>query len=198
VNAAEVKQALRRRHPATGAMGTRIVPGPWTCIEECLGCDLLAIAAQRDPPPKTGVRFPRVGYEVKVSRGDYRQELRNPHKRAAAVLQTNVFYFAVPAGLLKREELALRGHPSDDEQLALRANGAGPLWVPEDVGLVEITGAGVRVVVQSPVRRGVPALDPAALGAFARFVSAHPDPRHAGVVDADRAYCADLRRRYVA
>lgn len=93
--AEDVKAALRRRHPGDthGSM-----PGQWTCIEEWIGIDLLALNAWQ----KADV----IGYEVKVSRSDLRRELLKPHKRARALAATTEFYFAVPAGLLSDEEVA--------------------------------------------------------------------------------------------
>lgn len=94
MTAEAVKGALRRRHPGDtyGSM-----PGQWTCIEEWLGIDLLALNAWQ----KGDV----VGYEVKVSRSDMRRELLRPHKRAKAIRCTTEFYFAVPAGLYTNDEL---------------------------------------------------------------------------------------------
>lgn len=105
MTAREVKDALRARHPAR--MNGSMV-GQWTCLEEWANVDLLAFNAWRQADV--------VGYEVKVSRSDYRQELLAPAKREAAVAMCTEFYFAVPAGLLKPDELAF------DE----------PEWQPED------------------------------------------------------------------
>lgn len=91
-----MKDALRRRHPA---MDTGMA-GPWTCLEEWMGIDLLAWSAWASVG---GYR--RVGYEVKVSRSDLRRELLRPHKRSRQVAWCNEFYFAVPRGLLKPDEL---------------------------------------------------------------------------------------------
>jgi hypothetical protein len=99
VNAAEVKDALRRRHPAVDQLGG---PGPWTCVEEWMNIDLLAVSAWALVRPFP--RYARVGYEVKVSRGDYKRELARPAKRAAAVAFCHQFYFAVPYGLLDPRE----------------------------------------------------------------------------------------------
>lgn len=74
------------------------MPGQWTCIEEWLGIDLLALNAWQ----KADV----IGYEVKISRSDLRRELLKPCKRAHAVECTTEFYFAVPAGMLTPEEIA--------------------------------------------------------------------------------------------
>jgi len=106
VKAAEVKDALRRRHPATVRIGSTEAPGMWTCVEEWHGIDFLAFSAWRSPKPSIGIANPIIGYEVKVSRSDYRRELGQPSKRGGAVAFCNAFYFAVPDGLLKPEELA--------------------------------------------------------------------------------------------
>jgi hypothetical protein len=101
VTAAEVKDALRRRHPARDSYG---FVGAWTCLEEWMNIDLLAVSAWSSVKPYP--RYARVGYEVKVSRADYRRELAKPGKRAAAVAFCHEFYFAIPRGLLKPDEIA--------------------------------------------------------------------------------------------
>jgi hypothetical protein len=50
-------------------------------------------------------RFRRVAYEIKVSRADFLAELRQPRKRARALLLSNEFYFITPPGLVKDAEL---------------------------------------------------------------------------------------------
>jgi hypothetical protein len=102
LTAAEVKDALRARHHAAGGNGG--MPGEWTCLEELFGIDLLAWSAWS--------KNTRIGYEVKVSRSDYRRELLAPDKRATAVALCNEFYLAVPNGLLTSHELAYR-EPGD-------------------------------------------------------------------------------------
>lgn len=97
MTAREVKEALYARHFASAAQ----MPGPWTCIEEFRGIDLLAFSAW-----STQEKYARVGYEVKVSRSDLRSELLNPGKRAHNVAWCNTFYLAVPKGLLTDEEIA--------------------------------------------------------------------------------------------
>ncbi len=181
MTAAEVKAALRRRHPATQGMGARTVPGPWTCIEELLGCDLVAFSAHQRAATNgvsRAARYPRVGYEVKVSRSDYRREIRNTSKRDQAVAYCHHFYFAVPADLLTAEEIARE---------------RGNLCVPPDVGLIVVTGSGCHVAREAPLTLEPRAIEGAVLAKLVRFVSAHPDPRHEGVVAADRAHCKELR-----
>lgn len=94
LSADDVKDALRKRHPAYEMEYAGI--GRWTCLEEWHNIDLLALDAWSEGQV--------VGYEVKVSRSDMRSELLNPSKRAEAVAMCTRFYFAVPAGLLKPEE----------------------------------------------------------------------------------------------
>ncbi len=186
MDAAEVREKLRKRHPAIQAMGARQIPGPWTCIEEWANVDLLAFCATR-----SGGRVPyaRVGYEVKVSRADYRSELRDPSKRAYAVSACHEFYFAVPKDLLTSDEIA---------GLTM---GPTALYVPDDVGLVVVDGRGCKVLKDAPLNAepkdivGGPKGDGwgADLNALIRWVSARPDPRHEGVVEAARERAKELR-----
>lgn len=103
----EVKNTLRLRHPALDYLD-RTVVGRWVTLEEWENIDLLALDAWRAAQ--------RIGYEVKVSRADYRAELMKPSKRVKAVSMCTQFYFAVPYDLLKPEEIAFE--PLD--------------WAPED------------------------------------------------------------------
>lgn len=49
----------------------------------------------------------RIAYEVKVSRADFLNELKNPLKRRKALLFSNMFFFVTPPGLVKPEEVPL-------------------------------------------------------------------------------------------
>lgn len=65
----------------------------------------------------------RDGYEVKVSRGDYLAEIRNPEKRRLAMLLCNRFTFATPAGLVRPDEVPIDCglvwvHPYEERRLA--------------------------------------------------------------------------------
>lgn len=116
MNAADVKDALRARHPAVIQNGPTKWAGAWTCLEEWLNIDLLAVSAWssvRPYPPNA-----RIGYEIKVSRSDYRRELARPAKRAIGVRFCHEFYFAVPRGLLKPEEIAWTPPWGFDEETA--------------------------------------------------------------------------------
>lgn len=173
LTAGQVKEALRRRHPALWP-GSTEVPGAWTCLEEFMDIDLLAFGVW------AGAR--RVGYEVKISRSDYRRELRKPAKRWRAMLFCHQFYFAVPRDLLTDDEIEWQEPTSfdalDQEQLA----DAPTLWVPRDVGLVIVEPWGdstrCRVVKDSPHMQPSYALHDRQLGELVRWASARPDPRH--------------------
>lgn len=229
MNAAEVKAALRRRHPAEN----QGLVGPWTVLEEVFEIDVLAVGANARPVNASRkVTYPRVGYEVKVSRSDYRTELLKPSKREFARGFCSEFYFAVPKGLLKEHEvefdepewfrdgpafarIACRGLYGSRcfrnesrkhvvgfgqvygtrriswgyETVCPVCNGKGylekspveraapTLWVPRDVGLVEVSSRGCKVVKKSPVHEPPP-LTPYQLGTLVRWVSVRPDPRH--------------------
>ena len=59
-------------------------------------------------------RHARTTYEIKVSRGDFRKEIKDPMKRRMGLALSNYFYFITPPLLVKPEE------------------------VPEDCGLIEV------------------------------------------------------------
>jgi hypothetical protein len=63
-------------------------------------------------------KYRRIGYEVKVSRADFKAEVARPWKRAPAMTVCNTFYFAVPDGLVTLDE------------------------VPKDCGLVTVSPTG--------------------------------------------------------
>lgn len=241
MTAAEVKDALRRRHPAVDPP----MLGEWTCIEEFHNIDLLAISAWHSRHHR------RVGYEVKVSRGDYRRELLNPSKRAGAVAWCHEFYFAVPHGLLTPYEISFvepeltradyerdncpercrrprrhensHGFKGTGRYLQTGCDvkhryatygwvecetcgGQGylaqsrverelpQLWVPKDVGLIEVRDGTGRIARKPPRSSSYKRDDTerradALLAEIVRHTSARPDPRHAalrGDVYADR------------
>lgn len=96
----DVRENLRRRYPATQMMGTVRIPGQWVTLSEWKEIDLLAIGVTRSTNQEW------IAHEVKVSRSDYRSELKQPHKRDAYKIYSHCLYFAVPDGLLKPEEIA--------------------------------------------------------------------------------------------
>lgn len=113
----QVYESLRRFHDETF--------GEWVLLRECFNVDALALQVWAGRTP----RWRRVAYEIKVSRADFRREIRRPQKRRRALELSDQFYFAAPAGLIQRSEL------------------------PEECGLVEVGDDGVaRVVRRAPVR----------------------------------------------
>jgi hypothetical protein len=77
--------------------------------------DGLLVEMARSHKPKL------VAYEVKVDRGDFQRELIHPEKRERAMALAEEFYFAVPAGLIARDEV-----PDDCGLLWLQPGGAAP------------------------------------------------------------------------
>jgi hypothetical protein len=76
----------------------------------------------------------RIIYEIKVSRSDFLHELKNPQKRESALLFSNQYYFATPAGMVDPDE------------------------IPEECGLIEIYPTmTTRIKVEAPLR---PSADP--------------------------------------
>ncbi|MFD2168488.1 hypothetical protein [Tumebacillus lipolyticus] len=77
--------------------------------------------------------FLRVAYEVKVSRSDFLHEIKHQEKRQQALALSNQYFFVVPKGLVKPEE------------------------VPEECGLIYVDGnQRARVVKQAPMRETAP------------------------------------------
>jgi hypothetical protein len=130
VTAAQILEALRRRHPPER------YPYKWAFFSE-LRCGtgytgradveqrLDAFAVNLWPSE----RYERIAYEVKVSRSDFQAEVKHPLKRRRALLLSNLFYFATPKGLLKPKE------------------------IPPEAGLIEVDEAGeCHITVPSPWR----------------------------------------------
>lgn len=70
-------------------------------------------------------KFKRIGYEIKVDRQDFLNELKHPDKRLAAELFTNLTYFVAPVGIIKPEE------------------------VPDGWGLIEVQGDMTQIVSEA-------------------------------------------------
>lgn len=114
MTADEIIRALRPAHPD--------LQGKWACYAEFQRIDFFAMACW------PSLKFERVGYEIKVSRADFRTEMRKPGKRLNALALCNRFYFAVPAGMVT------------------------PAEVPDDSGLIWVNEAGRREVVRKAPR----------------------------------------------
>lgn len=115
---AELKQKVYGRHKAVESFLRRRggeyvhVDGvsEWTVLEEWRQIDMIAFSAWS--------KRKRIGYELKVSRQDYRKELLNPGKRAYGREVCDEFYFVVPAGLLHPGEIEFTEPPEFTESSA--------------------------------------------------------------------------------
>lgn len=181
--ATDVEAALRRHHANQGTGAWVCIDEALSGYAG--GIDLLAIGAWRSSKtpalivPKSGgavdVTYPLVAYEIKVSRSDFRKELVGsemkrtkrgwsyghgpwPAKAERAIERSNYFLFAVPAGLLHDDEIERRApwQTETDALLPVSAPRKGALWLPEGVGLVEVSTKGVRVRVKAPPRNAQP------------------------------------------
>lgn len=111
----EIIAALRRQHPD--------LHGEWVSYVEFQRIDFFAMHAW---PSR---KHERHGYEIKVSRADFRAEIRKPGKRLHALSYCHRFSFAVPAGMVIPQE------------------------VPVECGLVWVHPGGEREWVAKPPRR---------------------------------------------
>jgi hypothetical protein len=77
--------------------------------------------------------FPNIyAIELKLTRNDFRSELRHPQKRRWALMYSNEFYFCAPKGLIKPQEL------------------------PPEAGLLEYDKGQILVTVRAPFRDAMP------------------------------------------
>ncbi len=73
----------------------------------------------------------RICYEIKVSRADFKAELKNPLKKRVGMRYSNEFYFVTPGGLLEPEEVPIEcglieiGNATFDEWRILMKRQAG-------------------------------------------------------------------------
>lgn len=166
MQASEVKAAIHRRHGCDSSSGQWVcVDEAFSGYSAATGgIDTLAIGVWRTAkaPGLSGagrvVRNAIVAYEVKVSRSDLRRELYGyqpgegasyrsrpvpkwPGKALWALAHSHYFLFAVPAGLLKPDELDRR-EPTDDRRL----------YVPPECGLLEVDGGGCKIRVEAEPR----------------------------------------------
>lgn len=107
MNAQQVIEALRKRHGLNGR--------EWAFFDELrAGTGYKNIRKGLNPEQRFDAwainLYPSknhmtVVYEVKVSRSDFLHEMANPTKREQGLQHSNEFYFAVPSGLVKPEEV---------------------------------------------------------------------------------------------
>lgn len=76
-----------------------------------------------------------IAYEVKVSRADFCNELKDPSKRGAVMANSTEFYFVTPTDLIQPEE------------------------VPEGCGLIYYEGGWLVQFVDAPAKRGESVFD---------------------------------------
>lgn len=75
--------------------------------------------------------YERIAYEVKVSRADFLQEIKNPDKRQQALSVSNYYYFVTPVGLITLGEL------------------------PEECGLIEVKEDGTSRIKKKALYRDI-------------------------------------------
>jgi hypothetical protein len=121
-SANDILQVIKQRHPSPD----------WVYFEELRGSTGYLVDQRIDAWamhtwPSKG--FLSIAYEVKISRSDLLKELHQPTKHLFAMNVSNEFYYAVPQGLMKKEEL------------------------PECCGLIEIADDDAKVVVKAENRK---------------------------------------------
>lgn len=118
MKARDVVKALEKRH---GADHSATTGREWAFFEELragTGYGTYDYEKKEKEPNSPEQRFDafainlfpskkheRIVYEVKVSRADFLNEIKNPEKRQQALSLSNYFYFAVPKGLVSVDEI---------------------------------------------------------------------------------------------
>jgi hypothetical protein len=70
--------------------------------------------------------YRRIAFEIKIARGDFLSELKNPDKRLGGQMISNQFFFVAPEGIIRNEE------------------------VPDGCGLILVRGDMASLAVQAP------------------------------------------------
>lgn len=128
MDSSEVIRILRHNHP----------PDQWAFFEELrVGGGFGKDSEQRFDAWAINYRPSKANlvrcYEIKVSKSDFNSEINKPKKRRAGLRLSNEFYFVVPAGLVKIEE------------------------VPVECGLIEVKSDGsLEVIISAPYRSTIP------------------------------------------
>lgn len=97
----QVISALREKYPDPWVFFKELRAGTGWGKRSEQRIDLWAI----HPFPSRHVE--RIAFEVKVSRQDFLNELKDPLKRRGALLLSNRFYFVTPPGLARPEEIPI-------------------------------------------------------------------------------------------
>jgi len=168
VSAQEIKEALRRRHPAVAEYGG---PGPWTTLEEWANIDLLAFSAWSSPSAYGDAACSLGGHgwgDKKVEpQGEFNPDA--DHYNAGGPHQEWTVCATCKGRGYMRKSVVEEEAPT--------------LWIPNDVGLIEVHPNGrCHVVRKAPL--GEPTHPMGDLCQLIRWVSYRPDPRH--VAEAER------------
>ncbi len=92
--------------------------------------------------------FKRVAYEIKVSRSDFKNELKDANKRKSAMMFSDEFYFVAPKGMLHKYD------------------------IPEGCGLMEVNEAGdTHIAVRVPKKKEPAKFGPAFVASAVRNAS---------------------------
>lgn len=108
MTAREIKEVLKKEYTTYDKQ--RVIPQTWVFWEELkngVGFDKYVMGyidffVMNVFPSK---QFEKIAYEIKVSRSDFFNEIKNPNKRRFAMAMSNKFYFITPKGLLKPNEI---------------------------------------------------------------------------------------------
>ncbi len=107
----DILDALNEKYRTLSESGYDNAP-VWIYFDEFAHVDFWAMACWNS------LNHKRISHEIKISRGDFLHEIKNPHKKDFGMKISNEFYFVTPPGLIKEEEL------------------------PEDCGLIELSEGG--------------------------------------------------------
>ena len=119
-------------------------------------------------------KFKRVGYEIKVSRSDWMNELRNPMKRQLAMFLTHEFWFACAPGVIK---------PTAITEDRWYGDSRSPDWTGFDrigdvhgCGVLEIREDGKITVLRKAPRRKAWPMPEDFIASLLRRVDEEPEP----------------------
>ncbi len=99
MNSGQIVHLLRERYPAKDGWACFAELSDGTGFQKRGSADFVAVSTW----PSKGYRA--IGFEIKVSRGDFLRELKQPEKRKHLEEVCAECWFVAPAGLLKTEEI---------------------------------------------------------------------------------------------
>lgn len=163
VDAQEVYVALQQRHPEPEWLYMPQVRTK-TGGSDTVGADLDSVryldAFAMNCYESKGFR--RVGYEIKVSRGDWLRELEDPRKRAQGYFLCHEFWYAVAPGVY---------HAGDEVDVSIR----GKKWTNalDGCGIIEVQPDGtLRVIRRATKREAWPMPDTFVASLLRQYVAA--------------------------